>query len=400
MLSAWYKPMICVAALAAGVAVPAAAEEPDLDERLRRLEELVARQAAVIEQQQRAIQRLATEAGPAAAGAAQSRPSVGRPPSAEPPGQPTPARVPPKPRQRPEIAVEELVERGGVLTPPGTLVLEPSLEYVHDSSNRVIIEGLSVLPALLVGNIDVREVKRDSLFAALTGRLGLTNRFEVDVKVPYVYRSDETTARALAVEDVAASVTDVSGHGIGDVEAGLHYQLTEGNHGWPYFIGNLRAKAPTGRDPFEVPLNEQGLALDLPTGTGFWSVEPSLSFLLPSDPVVWFGNVKYQWNIERDIGGDFGTIDPGDAVGASVGLGFAVNDRTSFSVGWEQQYVFETEQDGLDIEGSSLSVGSFLLGLSYRLTDSTSISLSFQGGMTGDATDERIMMRLPIRLDL
>ncbi len=411
---------VAAGALCGLAALPVAAQEDaGLAERVRQLEELVAEQARALDRQRRLMQRqqqaldrlggAAPGQGAAGAAAPEAAAPAGRAPEAAPPAAPTapppqtaaaPPGEPPEPRERPEIAVGELVERGGVLTPPGTLVLEPSLEYVHDSSNQVLIEGLSVLPALLIGNIDVREVERDSLFGALTARAGLTRRLEADVKLPYVYRHDETTARELAVEATTSTITTVDGDGLGDVEAGLHYQLTEGNGGWPYFIGNLRVKAPTGRDPFEVPLSEQGLPLELPTGNGFWGVEPSISFLKPSDPVVWFGNLKYLWNIERDVGGGFGTIDPGDAIGGSIGLGFAVNESTSFSLGWEQQYVMDTEQDGRRVPGSSLSIGSLLLGMSYRLSDSTSLSLSFQGGMTEDATDQRIILRVPIRFQL
>ncbi len=303
------------------------------------------------------------------------------------------------PETRPQI-LTGIAERGGVLTPAGTLILEPSFEYLHDSSDRVIIEGFAVLPAILIGNIDVRRVDRDTLIGSITARYGITDRIEVDAKVPYVYRNDTSLAREIAVASTAAEVTDVTGHGLGDVQVGAHYQINRGTGGWPYIIGNLRVKAPTGKDPFEVDVNDVGLQTELPTGTGFWAIEPSMTFIHRSDPIVWWGNVKYVFNFERDIGGSFGTIDPGDAAGGTLGISFGVNPDTSFSLGWEHQFVFESEQNGRTIEGTDLQLGSFLLGLSYRLSEAVRINLTFQGGVTDDATDTRLLLRVPIRLNL
>lgn len=301
---------------------------------------------------------------------------------------------------RPQVDVEALTDRGGVLTPPGTIVVEPSIEYLHDSGNRVLIEGLSVLPAILIGTIDVRNVERDTLISSMTARAGIASRFDMDVKVPYVYRRDETTAREIGAMSNSDEVTSVSGHGLGDIEFGGHYQINDGVGGWPFFIGNLRVKTPTGRDPFEVPINDQGLQTELPTGTGFWGIEPSISFLLPSPPAVWFGNVKYLWNVERDIGGGFGTIDPGDAIGATVGVGFSINERTSLSLGADYQSVFETTQNGRKVSGSSLQIASGLLGMSYRLNENIQLNLSTQAGFTDDATDFRALFRVPITFNV
>ena len=303
-------------------------------------------------------------------------------------------------RGRPNIDVEPLVERGGVLTPPGTLILEGQVEYITDTSDRVLIEGLSVLPAILVGNIDVRRSERDTFFFSAVARYGVTSRFDVDVKVPFTYRREQTTARDLAVESSAATVSSLEGGGLGDIEFAGHYQMTDGEGGWPFFIANLRVKPPTGKDPFELDTDAQGIATELPTGSGFWAVEPSVSFLLPSAPAVWFGNVKYLANIERDVGDGFGTIDPGDAIGATLGLAFALNPKTSFSLGWEYQYVMETRQNGEAIDGTALRIASGLLGMSYRVNDDVVLNLSAQAGVTDDAPDFRLLLRVPIAFSL
>ena len=82
-----------------------------------------------------------------------------------------------------------------MLTPKGKYVVEPSLQFGYSSSNRVTLVGYTVIPAILIGLVDVREIKRNTLTGALTARYGVTNRLEVEARVPYVYRTDATVSR-------------------------------------------------------------------------------------------------------------------------------------------------------------------------------------------------------------
>ena len=144
-------------------------------------------------------------------------------------------------------------------------------------------------------------------------------------------------------------VRDSDGSGLGDVEAAIRYQINGRGPG-PYWVANLRVKSRTGEDPFEVdrerlsvPDQDGNQVLigevftEQPTGSGFRAVQPSLSWVYPTDPAVLFGSVSYLWNLERDVGGDFGKIDPGDVIGVNFGLGFAINERTSFSLGYDHK---------------------------------------------------------------
>src|SRR5476649_910633 len=94
-------------------------------------------------------------------------------------------------------AVAPLFEQPGVLTPRGKLVLEPSMQFGYSSSNRVVLVGYTIIPALLIGLVDVREVKRNTLTGAVSLRYGLSNRAELELKLPYVYRSDSTVSREI-----------------------------------------------------------------------------------------------------------------------------------------------------------------------------------------------------------
>ncbi|MCB2081604.1 MAG: transporter, partial [Rickettsiales bacterium] len=307
----------------------------------------------------------------------------------------------PKDRERPPT-VDAVRNEGGVLLTPGKLVIEPSLEYNRSSALRVSIEGFTIIPALNVGAFEITEVDRDSLTAAMAARLGITERFELEARVPYVYRDDATLSRPIGTGSDANVLSNVSGYGIGDVEMAGHYQITDGKGNWPFLVGNLRFKSRTGTDPFEVPIDAStGLQSELPTGSGFYALQPSLTAILPSDPIVLYGNVGYLYNMPRDFGGTIGEIDPGDSVSMALGMGFAANERTSFSIGYSHSMVFETTQNGQAISNSDvLQVGSLGFGVGYKVNDWTSVNVSVDAGLTDDAPDMRLLFRVPMTFNL
>ena len=99
-----------------------------------------------------------------------------------PPGNSPVGQSPVSEGRPPEIA--PIFEQPGVLTQPGQYVLEPSLQYGYSSNNRVALVGYTVIPALLIGLIDVREVKRNTVTGALAARFGVTKRLELEVRAP------------------------------------------------------------------------------------------------------------------------------------------------------------------------------------------------------------------------
>jgi len=290
----------------------------------------------------------------------------------------------------------EMFNQRGILTPRGSLVLEPSFQYIQSSVSRVALEGYTILPAITIGLIDVREVSRVTYVTNLAGRLGLSRRLEFEGRIPYVYRSDQTVTRPLATPSTRDDVFDVSGAALGDIEGALRYQF---NFSAPYFIGNLRVRIPTGSDPFRVPRDENsGLPTELPTGAGMWAFQPSITFVHLSDPAVIFGNLSYIYTVERNVGGVFGRIDPGDVVGLSIGSGFALNQQISLSFGFEHNTVLKTTQNGVEVTNvRNLSLGSLLLGYSYRGTKRT-VSVSLSAGVTADAPDVQLTLRVPFTM--
>ena len=254
-------------------------------------------------------------------------------------------------------------------------------------------------------------MKRNSFTAALTGRYGITNRFEVEARVPYVYRSDSTLARPITSGADSDFLFDASTSHIGDVDFTARYQLNEGGLDRPYYVGSLRFKTRTGLDPFEatksaVPL-AGGPVLDskLPTGSGFYSLQPGITFIYPSDPAVLFGGLSYTYNFKRSNVSvhtttgiaEVGEVKAGDIIGFNFGMGLAINERSSFSIGYDHASVGKTK---INAENAPLAqrvqLGTLLLGYSYRFAPDKSVNVSLGVGTTRDAPDTQLTLRMPI----
>ncbi|MBB3219379.1 acetate kinase [Pseudoduganella umbonata] len=333
--------------------------------------------------------------------AATRAPAVGQPPARD--------------MRPPEVA--PLFEAPGVLTARGRTVLEPSFQFGYSSSNRVALVGYTIIPALLIGLIDVREVKRNTFTAALAARRGLTNRTEVEVRVPYVYRSDSTVSRELFTGTAVERVFDTSGRALGDIELSLRHQLNDGGVDKPYYVAGLRVKTRTGRDPFEVVTDctrrcvgenatGTGLPLGLPTGSGFYGVQPSITWLFPSDPAIFFGSISYLHNVKRNgvsrrvLNGEtepLGSVKPGAVIGFNFGIGVALNEKASLSLGYDHSSMGRTRQNGVNVPGSvRTQLGTLLMGFSYRLNDRRTVNVTVGAGLTRDTPDVSLSVRVPL----
>lgn len=315
---------------------------------------------------------------------------------------------------RPGVAA--IPEIGGVLTPRGRLLLEPALQYTHSSLSRFTFQGVEIIPAFLVGLLQAEDSDRDLISPQLTVRYGITNRLELEAKAPYVYRDDKITSTIPPMQtegETATSVdSDVDGKGLGDVEVALHYQINRGLNGWPFFVGNVRYKSTTGEGPFDVERDSMGQESEAPTGSGFHSVEPSLTVLYPSDPAVFFANVGYLINLEKDVDKSFnqvventgevvsqtfGDVDPGNALRISFGMGYSLNESASVTLGYKQDFIRGTdfEINGDNVRSEDLNVGSLLLGWGFSLTDRVATNINLELGITQDAPDVLLTFRVP-----
>jgi hypothetical protein len=375
----------------------------------------------------------------------------------------SPSEVGEKPKSESTgIDIAVLADRGGVLTPRGTLVVTPNVQYTHSSADRFFFDGVEVVQAVLIGDFLAQQVSRDSVSGGLTFNYGITKRLAIDTDVSWLYQSDRTLNTNLLPSATLPSkiLFNLNGNDLGDVDFGIHYQINNPKGLFPYFVANLRGKADNGKGPYDVARDLQtGLETELPSGSGFWSVEPSLTMIFPSDPAILFANIGYQWNPQKgvnkliqdsfvdEVGAQntpdqrketttfIGNVDPGDALTGSVGMGIGVNDSVSLSFGYQHTWVFgtNTEQtqtvfvtpleciplDTTDpanctlgggttidsrshgfVKSSDAQIGELLMGASVNINGHVGVNFNVAVGTTADAPDVQITLRTPLTFRL
>lgn len=387
-----------LALLVAALPVHAQQETPTIQQ----LEQQLGEQQQMLEQTRRNLERLKIRMQ------APGSPAQGQVDYRE-PGQESVGQAPPHPQQTEAAKVAPILEAPGILTERGRFSIEPSLQYDYSSNNQVSLIGFSVLPAILVGLVDVRQVDTSTVTAAATARYGLTNRLELNAKIPYVYGHQSTITRPLNEGATGDQVFSNTGRGIGDIQLGARYQFNDGGLNTPYFIGSLTASLPTGKGPFDIDYSlistsPGGLPMpeEQPTGSGFYAFDAGILAIYPSDPVVFFGGLDYTWrpskNVGKTIGAlEIGNVDPGDSIKLNFGMGMSLNDKSSLSLGYQHTYVRPTKFDGNSAaDSTSIQVGQLLIGYGYQITPKTNINLTLGVGVTRYAPDAQLLLRIPM----
>ena len=289
-----------------------------------------------------------------------------------------------------------LIQRGGLLLPSGTLELETSASYYNASSDAISIEGFSILPVLVVGNIVSDRVRREVALSSLTARMGLPWNFQLDVRTPYGYEQ----VRTVTADNKETSHRSI---GLGDVQIGLNRQIAREHGMIPDLLANVSFKTKTGKDPFGLGNNEIAL------GTGFYSAQGRLTAVKSSDPMVLFGSVSYAYNVaagkmvpdpQNATHQFLAHFEPGDTSGFQLGGVLAVNPETSLSLAWDQTVTRGLTVQGVRIPGSYLVGGTLRLGGSYIYSPGKIVDLSLGIGLTRDVPNLQFTVGVPLRFGL
>lgn len=321
----------------------------------------------------------------------------------------------PAAEERPiELAVLE--NQASVVTRRGALTAEFQADYARADRSRAVFRGIELVQAVLVGVFDINESRQNILSVSGALRYGVTDRFELGVRVPFIHRSDTSIVAPVAGStnnDPAATIdSSVRGSNIGDIEVTARYQLLDGQNGLPYLIGNLQGVIPTGTDPFEISRDALGRPSKAATGAGFWGISPSITAIMPSDPVVLFGTLGYTFNLGKSVNTRIPPVlidyvNPGDAISGSAGIGISFNQRTTLNLGYAHAWALGTKTrtsllmptaawPGMrDSKSRDLQIGRFLFGVTYRVNERSSLNWSVEVGATEDATDLRTVLRIP-----
>jgi hypothetical protein len=295
--------------------------------------------------------------------------------------------------------------------------LETGITYARFDRRFLSLSGFLALDAIFLGQINLQQTRSDAFTFDLTGRYGLTDRLSVDLNLPWLYSRNAFIEGGANGTASSSSQAIVSAGDIGDVNAGLYYQLWRETDKLPDIVGSMRVRSPTGREPYGIKFtnpdpNNSNLTVPdtLPTGTGVWTTQLGLSLLKTSDPLVLFANVGYNYNFDRhfeDISPTANVQQPGKvSLGNSWqwGAGFAVafNERASVSFSLSHQIGMATRvrsdgQPWQTVVGSDYSAATFQTGLTYQLSDALFMIGSVGIGVTPDAPDFTVGVKFPYR---
>ncbi|SDM88022.1 hypothetical protein [Vreelandella arcis] len=293
------------------------------------------------------------------------------------------------------------------------LTIEPGISYSYSDRSELGLSGFLVLDAIFLGDISVDTVESHTTTFDVSTRYGVTDRLEVELVIPYVYRSShyETIGAGGATNERVEET--VSQGDLGDISAGLYYRVLAETPSRPDVVWNFSVLAPTGKHPYgietttvdsgEGEVENLTVPNDLPTGNGVWGVSTGLSFLKTVDPAIIFANVGYTHNIARDFDDINANVNLGDSIRLGFGTAFALNERFSLSMSFSHQHSLETNvtpEGGAErsVIGSSANAASFNFGATYGLSDSTSIVTSMGIGLTDDAPDFTLNFRMPFQI--
>ncbi len=278
---------------------------------------------------------------------------------------------------------QTLIDRGGLLLPPRTLEVESSLSYISSSSDRIVIDGFTILPVLVVGDIVNERIRSEIVQGAATARLGLPFDLQLEARVPFGYQHRET----VTAENEESSLEDF---GLGDVELALSHQLLRGRGVLPDLLASLRWKSTTGDDPFSADAGHE-----LSLGSGFESWSSSLTAVHVADPVVFFGGLSYTYN--EPVTTSAGRFESGDTWGGQIGMAIALNLDTSVSFAFDQQFTAASTLAGDRVPGSSVVTGTFAVGASYSVSPDLTLDFNVRLGVTEDSPDIQVNFGMPVR---
>ncbi|MEX3896497.1 hypothetical protein [Paraburkholderia sp. BR10954] len=295
------------------------------------------------------------------------------------------------------------------------LTMDFGISDTYYDRRQLQLSGFLALDAIFLGNINLGQTKSHQVMADLDTRYGVSDRVNVDVDVPYVYRRSTFIVGGAGGAASTLSDATVSSHDIGDVNFGIYYQFVRETNALPDVVGSLRVKAPTGSSPFgekvvQIDADNTNLVAPtrLPTGTGFWNITAGLSVLKTYDPVVLFGSVSYTYNIARsfaDISSVQGQTEPatvklGDIVqfGGGVALAFSDKDSASVSFTMALEPESETKAPGgsyQKVPGSETTAAAMNFGLNHVVNKHLTINGSVSIGLTPDAPNFVVGVRFP-----
>ncbi|WP_220271942.1 porin [Crenobacter cavernae] len=312
-------------------------------------------------------------------------------------------------------SVEDIYQEASGFFSGTKFSIEPGLTYTHYDTRELRLNGFLALDSIFLGSINLDRLKSDSYTFDLTTRLSPSPRWQFDLNVPFVAR--DTTYFSGGVGGASSRISQASvnqGPRLGDISFGVSYKLLKETADNPDMVVSLRARAPTGKEPYGIKLNtvpgNDNLSIpdELPTGSGIWSMSAGMSFVKTVDPAVLFASIGYTHNRKQhfdDISATRGVVQPGviklgNSWQFGAGFAFALSEKLSLGMSYSLQRASSArvKGDGGEfsvVTGSDANAATMNLGLTYAVSKKLSIVPNLATGLTPDAPDYSVSIKFP-----
>jgi hypothetical protein len=291
----------------------------------------------------------------------------------------------------------EAAKRSSLMVKRGQFELEWRVSYTHFSKSSIFVDGVAMLPVLVVGQVAVERVRRDILITALAARYGIINNLQMEVRAPYRYQNDRH-----AMPDASPPTETFAGNlGVGDLEGNIYTQLPQRRPDAMRWVVSAGVKLANAKDAFAIDPRT-----DTPLGTGFMNTHAGISGVLVSDPAAlyWNANFTYNWarrNIrvitqDSTTGDDMVTyvdVKPGDAIDIGGGIAFALNPRLSLNTSATLSFSGATKSNGKKVTNTAITSGQLRFGTVWVNHRNRPVDISLSIGLSDDAPDYTVEWR-------
>lgn len=276
-----------------------------------------------------------------------------------------------------EHALERaLIQSGALLLQPGKFQLVPSVTYQFEQATQPDKLALTTSGSVLVTQDLLRA---EAVQAEALLRAGLPWDSQVEIGIPYAYKSKSTTTQVLG-SDLSEQVTDAVG--LADPTITLAKQIAKEGEWLP----NVLLSGTWNADVGQV---DKGL----PLGMGFNEFRAGVLASKRQDPLVFTAGFTYQASLERH------GITPGDQFIPALGMLFAVSPETSLQFNQTAAFIENTQLHGVGVPGSSQLQATFTAGVLSILAPGVVVQFLAAIGETPDAPALTLELAFPINLN-
>ncbi len=226
---------------------------------------------------------------------------------------------------------------------------------------------------------------------SLYSAFDLSDKFSLNLNLPYVNSKQSVKSVSYyGVED-----DTIRGSGLGDISAGIKYQIIDQEERFADIFFHLTAISATGDSPYED-------STKLSTGSGGYSLKPEIAMAKEISNSMPFCSIFYQYNLKIDglsyhrntTDGEAGVyleeVEPGDSYGISLGYVALINKNISVMTRYDYHKSKKSRHKWVgrpDYTGSIQDLSKIGTGLGFKFPSKLAIFTTLSFGIGEEAPD-------------